>query len=161
MSRPQRADLSSVERLALVLASNCGLGYAPFAPGTVGTLAGIPAFYLLAGLPTSGYVAVWVLLLLLGIWAAGRAGRIYGVVDDGRIVIDELLGYLVTVAGLPFSWRSALIGFVCFRFFDILKPPPVNWIDRRLKNGVGVVLDDVAAGLYGALLLRAILLLSG
>jgi len=161
MTDGRTAGTQLTGRIALVLASNFGLGYAPVAPGTFGSLAGIPAFYLLAGLSPVGYAAVWGVLLLLGFWAAEAAGRIYGVVDDRRIVIDELLGYLVTVAWLPFTWHSALIGFVCFRLFDILKPPPVGWIDRRVKNGVGVVLDDVAAGVYAALLLRGILLLTG
>jgi phosphatidylglycerophosphatase A len=76
------------------------------------------------------------------------------VADDRRIVIDELAGYLVTVALLPWNWLTALLGFAWFRLFDILKPPPVGWIDRHCKNGFGVVFDDVAAGLYAALALR-------
>lgn len=143
-----------MRRLTLLLASNAGLGYAPFAPGTVGTLAGIPLFYLMAGWPWWLYLTTWLALLGLSFWAAAGAGKIYGVVDDGRIVIDELVGYLVTVAFLPWSWSAALLGFVWFRIFDILKPPPARWFDRRLKNGFGVVLDDVAAGLYGLLALR-------
>lgn len=140
--------------LVLLLASNAGLGYAPIIPGTVGTLAGLPVFYLLAGLSPLLYALVWLALFALAVWAAHQAGRIYGVADDGRIVIDELAGYLVTVAFLPFSWQTALLGFVWFRIFDILKPPPANWVDRRLKNGFGVVLDDVLAGVYAALALR-------
>lgn len=143
-----------MRRFILFLSSNAGLGYFPFAPGTVGTLAGIPAFYLLAHFPAPLYAATWAGLLFLAFWSAGQAGKIYGVVDDGRIVIDELVGYLVTVAFLPFSWPAALLGFIFFRLFDIAKPPPASWFDRRLKNGYGVVLDDVAAGLYGALALR-------
>ena len=143
-----------MNRLILFVSSNAGLGYSPIAPGTVGTLAGIPCFYLLARLPAGLYALTWCALLLLAIWAAAGAGRIYGVADDGRIVIDELVGYLVTVAFLPFSWTTALLGFVFFRAFDIFKIPPANWIDRHWKNGVGVVLDDVVAGLYGALVLR-------
>lgn len=141
----------------LFLSSNAGLGYAPIAPGTFGTLAGIPAFWLLAHLPPGLWLLTWATLLCLSFWVAGAAGAIYGVVDDGRIVIDELVGYLATVALLPFSWTSALLGFVLFRIFDILKPPPARWFDRQLKNGFGVVLDDVMAGLYGALCLRLIL----
>lgn len=146
-----------MRRLALLLASNCGLGYAPVAPGTFGTLAGIPAFWLLAGLAPAGYLLAWAALTTVAVWAAGAAGRHYGVADDGRIVIDELSGYLVTVAFLPWSWTTALTGFIWFRFFDILKPPPVRWIDRRCKNGFGVVGDDVTAGIYAALALRATL----
>jgi len=143
-----------MRRFALFLASNAGLGYSPVAPGTVGTLAGIPAFYLLARLPAPLFALTWVGLLFLAFWAAGVAGRIYGVVDDGRIVIDELVGYLVTVAFLPFSWTTAALGFAFFRFFDITKIPPARWFDRKLKNGYGVVLDDVVAGIYGAIALR-------
>lgn len=146
-----------MNRFILFLSSNAGLGYAPVASGTFGTLAGIPAFYLLSGFPPLLYLLTWLALLFLSFWAAGAAGKIYGVVDDGRIVIDELVGYLVTVAFLPFSWSTALLGFLLFRVFDILKPPPASWFDQKLKNGYGVVLDDVVAGLYGAIALRLLL----
>ena len=146
-----------LRRLILFLASNAGLGYAPVAPGTFGTLAGIPFFYLLSRLSPPAYAAAWLALLLLSFPVAGAAGRHYGVVDDGRIVIDELVGYLATVAFLPFSWTAALLGFLFFRLFDISKLPPASWFDRKMKNGVGVVLDDVVAGIYGALALRVTL----
>jgi phosphatidylglycerophosphatase A len=146
-----------MRRLALLLASNFGLGYAPVASGTFGTLAGLPAFWLLAGLSPAGYLLAWAGVTAVAVWAAGAAGRHYGVADDGRIVIDELSGYLVTVAFLPWNWTAALFGFIWFRVFDILKPPPANWIDRHCKNGFGVVFDDVAAGVYAALALRATL----
>lgn len=143
-----------MRRIILVLASNAGLGYAPYASGTVGTLAGLPLFFLAADWPWPIYLAAWLVLLLVSFAVSGAAGRIYGVADDGRIVIDELVGYLVTVAFLPWSWTAALLGFFWFRLFDILKPPPASWFDRRMKNGIGVTLDDVAAGLYGCLALR-------
>jgi phosphatidylglycerophosphatase A len=146
-----------MRRLALLLASNLGLGYAPVASGTFGTLAGLPAFWLLAGLSPAGFLLAWAGVTAVAVWAAGAAGRHYGVADDGRIVIDELSGYLVTVAFLPWNWTTALLGFIWFRVFDILKPPPANWIDRHCKNGFGVVFDDVAAGIYAALALRATL----
>jgi phosphatidylglycerophosphatase A len=150
-----------MRRFILFLSSNAGLGYAPVAPGTVGTLAGIPAFWLLAPLSPALYALTWCALLGLAFWAAGEAGKIYGVVDDGRIVIDELVGYLATVAFLPFSWTAALLGFLLFRFFDIVKVPPARWFDRQMKNGFGVVLDDVAAGIYGAAALRLTLWVLG
>jgi len=143
--------------LALLIASNCGLGYAPVASGTVGTLAGLPAFWLLQHLSPPVYLLAWAALTAVAVWTAGVAGRHYGKVDDGRIVIDELSGYLVTVAFLPWSWTTALIGFAWFRLFDIVKPPPAGWFDRHCKNGFGVVFDDVAAGVYAALALRATL----
>jgi phosphatidylglycerophosphatase A len=93
-------------------------------------------------------------LLFLSFWIADAAGQIYGVADDGRIVIDELIGYLVTVAFLPWSWNAAILGFFWFRLFDIFKPPPAGWLDKNLKHGVGVVLDDFAAGIYAAIALR-------
>jgi phosphatidylglycerophosphatase A len=150
-----------MRRFILFLSSNAGLGYFPVAPGTAGTLAGIPAFLLLANLPAPLYAVTWSGLLFLAFWTAGEAGKIYGVVDDGRIVIDELVGYLVTVAVLPFSWTAALLGFLFFRLFDIAKPPPASWFDRKMKNGYGVVLDDVMAGLYAAAALRITLWVMG
>lgn len=143
-----------MRRFILFLSSNAGLGYAPVASGTFGTLAGIPAFWLLAQLPPMLWLLTFAALLTLSFWVSAAAGKIYGVVDDGRIVIDELVGYLVTVAFLPFSWWAAGLGFLYFRLFDIVKPPPARWFDQKLKNGYGVVLDDVAAGLYAALALR-------
>ena len=143
-----------MRKLTLFLASNAGLGYAPFASGTFGTLAGIPVFYLTGEWPWWLYMITMTALLFLSFWVADAAGQIYGVADDGRIVIDELMGYLVTVAFLPWSWSAALIGFFWFRLFDILKPPPAGWLDKNFKHGVGVVLDDFAAGLYAAIALR-------
>jgi len=138
----------------LALASNGGLGYAPIISGTFGTLAGIPCFYLISRLPWPLEALTLVALLLLSFWVSDLAGKIYGVADDGRIVIDELVGYLVTVALLPFTWQAALLGFFWFRLFDITKPPPASWFDNRMKNGIGVVMDDVMAGLYSALAVR-------
>ena len=146
-----------MRRFILLLSSNAGLGYAPVASGTFGTLAGIPAYWLLAKLPPALWLLTVVALFFLACWASGEAGKIYGVVDDGRIVIDELIGYLVTIALLPFTWKAALAGFLLFRFFDILKPQPARFFDRQIKNGYGVVLDDVVAGLYAALALRLLL----
>lgn len=147
----------NMRRFILFLSSNAGLGYAPVASGTFGTLAGIPAYWLLAQLPPTLWLLTVLALFFLACWVAGAAGKIYGVVDDGRIVIDELVGYLVTIALLPFTWKAAILGFLLFRFFDILKPQPARYFDRTVKNGYGVVLDDVVAGLYGALTLRLLL----
>lgn len=150
-----------MRRLALLLASNFGLGYAPVASGTFGTLAGLPAFWLLHRLAPLEYLLALGLLTAVAVWAAGEAGRHYGVADDGRIVIDELAGYLVTVAFLPWSWTTAWLGFAWFRLFDIVKPPPARWLDRHCKSGFGVVFDDVAAGVYAAAALRLTLWLVG
>lgn len=142
------------QRSSLFLSSNAGLGYAPFAPGTFGTLAGIPAFYYVSMLPWFLQLVVAVLIVLVSFRICDIAGEFYGEADDGRIVIDELAGYLITTLFLPFTWGTALLAFILFRIFDILKPPPANWFDREMKNGIGVTLDDVMAGIYAAIVLR-------
>ncbi|MDX2479233.1 MAG: phosphatidylglycerophosphatase A [Desulfuromusa sp.] len=146
-------------KLVLFLSSNAGLGYAPVAPGTFGTLAGIPVFYYLSRFSWSLQLITLIAILFLSIWLCDIAGKYYAEADDGRIVIDELIGYLITTAFLPFSWPVAILGFFWFRVFDILKPPPANWFDREMKNGLGVTLDDVIAGIYAAILLRICLAL--
>jgi len=143
----------------LFLASNAGLGYAPVASGTFGTLAGIPVFYYISRFPWVLQFFTLAALLFLSFWICDLAGRIYAEADDGRIVIDELIGYLITVAFLPFTWGTAIGAFIWFRIFDILKPPPANWFDREMKNGIGVTLDDAVAGIYAAICLRLCLAL--
>jgi phosphatidylglycerophosphatase A len=148
---------------ALIWSSFFGSGYVPLAPGTAGTAAAIPLWYALTYLPTWAYLCAAAAVTLTGIAAADRAGRYYGVADSGHIVIDEVAGYLVTMAFLPRDWFAALAGFVLFRICDVLKPPPARFFDRdpRWKNGAGVVLDDIFAGVWacaltwGALWLRA------
>ncbi len=142
------------QRIMLLLATNFGLGYSRKAPGTVGTLAGVPVFYLVSNCSAKIAILLWAVILLAAFWSAAEAGRHFGVVDDGRIVIDELIGYLTTVLLLPFSWSTALLAFILFRFFDIVKVFPANWFDTKVKNGYGVVLDDVVAGIYAAIVLR-------
>ncbi len=122
-------------------------GYAPVAPGTFGTLGAIPLYWALSWLTWPGYVLATLALLGAGTYAAGRAGRYWGVADASPIVIDEVVGYLVTMAFVPFSWPAALVGFLLFRLFDVLKPWPASAFDR-VKSGFGVVMDDVAAGVF-------------
>jgi phosphatidylglycerophosphatase A len=130
----------------------CGLS--PVAPGTVGTLGAIPLWWALSLLPRPAHAVAVAALTLLGVAAARRAGEYWGVTDASAIVIDEVVGFLVTVALVPFSWRAAAFGFVLFRLFDIAKPWPVSVLDR-VKSAWGVMLDDVAAGLYAMAILTA------
>jgi phosphatidylglycerophosphatase A len=150
--KPRRVpgDRGPAPRLALLWSSFFGAGYVPVAPGTAGTVAAIPLWYLLAHLPIWAYLLATLGVTLSGMVAAHRAGKYYGVADSGHIVIDEVAGYLVTMAFLPRSPWVALTGFVFFRIFDVLKPPPAAFFDRdpRWKNGAGVVLDDVFAGIW-------------
>jgi phosphatidylglycerophosphatase A len=143
-------DRGPPPRLALAWSSFFGAGYFPVAPGTAGTLAAVPLYWALSLLPWWAYLLATLAVTLSGIAAADRAGRYYGVADSGHIVIDEVAGYLITMALLPRAWPVALVGFLFFRVFDVLKPPPARFfdVDRRWKNGAGVVLDDVFAGVW-------------
>jgi phosphatidylglycerophosphatase A len=140
----------------VILAAWGPCGFSPVAPGTVGTLGAVPLWWALSSLPRTAVAApaAAVLLAALGVAAARHAGRYWGVTDASPIVIDEVVGYLVTVSLVPFSWPAAALGFALFRLFDVWKPWPVSVFDR-MKNAWGVMLDDVAAGLYAMLLLAA------
>jgi len=133
-------------------------GYAPVAPGTFGTLGAIPLYLAVSRLSTGAYVAFTFAFAALAVYAADRAGRYWGIADASPIVIDEVAGYLVTMALVPFSWQAALAGFVLFRIFDVLKPWPASALDR-VKNGFGVVSDDLAAGVWAWAALFALRLL--
>ena len=125
-----------------------GTGFSPFASGTVGTLGAIPFYLVLAQLSLPLYLLSSVAFTLFACWVAGHAEQVFGEHDSGKIVIDEVAGYLVTMTAVPLSWQGVAAGFFLFRFFDIVKPQPARWFDRSLKNGYGVVLDDIAAGVY-------------
>jgi phosphatidylglycerophosphatase A len=130
-----------------ILAAWGPCGFAPVAPGTFGTLGAIPLCWALGWTTWPVYAAATLALLAIGTLAAKRAGRHWGVVDASPIVIDEVVGYLVTMAFVPFSWPAALAGFLLFRIFDVLKPWPASAFDR-VKSGFGVMMDDVAAGVF-------------
>jgi phosphatidylglycerophosphatase A len=140
--------------VARAIATAGGAGYMPVAPGTAGTAVAVPLAWLGSGLPLWGWLAVTAVTTLIGIWAAGVADEVWGTHDSGRIVIDEVAGYFTTVALVPRAdWVVLLVGFVVFRFFDIVKPPPVRAIDEKVGGGAGVVLDDVAAGIMGCVVM--------
>jgi phosphatidylglycerophosphatase A len=136
------------------IALGFGAGLAPFAPGTFGTLVAIPIALLLdryAG--TAGFAAAIVALFFAGAWASAVTGRALGVPDHGSIVIDEVVAFLLVLffAGLT-PWRIG-VAFVLFRLFDIVKPPPIRQLDASMKNGIGVMLDDLLAAGYTLLVL--------
>ena len=138
--------------LAKVLATAFGAGYSPIAPGTCGTIVAVPVAWALASVPRWEFVIVALAVTALGIVVAAIADRAWGSHDNGRIVIDEVAGYLVTMIPVDrHPWTTLAIGFVVFRILDIVKPPPVRWLDEHLPGGWGVVLDDVAAGVIGAI----------
>jgi phosphatidylglycerophosphatase A len=133
-----------------LVATAGGAGYSPVAPGTCGTLVGVAIAFACRSIDTCLFVGVVLLVTVCGVVAADRAERLWGTHDDQRIVIDEVAGYLLTVAFVDRSnpWTLAL-GFIVFRALDILKPPPIRWFERA-PGGWGVMLDDVAAGAIGA-----------
>ncbi|GFO53168.1 phosphatidylglycerophosphatase A [Geomonas sp. Red276] len=128
-----------------------GTGFSPFASGTVGTVGAIPFYLALSFLPLPLYLLTTAAFTLLACWISGRAGVIFGEHDSGKIVIDEVAGYLVTMIAVPPTWQGVVAGFFFFRLFDVTKPQPARWFDRSLKNGYGVVMDDIAAGVYACL----------
>lgn len=131
-------------------------GYAPLAPGTAGSAVVALLYYCLAAqLEAAGWVAVLAIVFVVAVYTAGVLAREWGD-DPGRVVIDEAAGFLVTVAFLPHSFWMAVGGFFIFRVLDILKPPPARQLEA-LPGGWGIVLDDVAAGVYGNLILRGVL----
>ncbi|MEJ2322344.1 MAG: phosphatidylglycerophosphatase A, partial [Gammaproteobacteria bacterium] len=131
-----------------LLAFGFGSGLAPVAPGTAGTLVGIPLFMLLSQLPLAAYLLLTLALFVIGVRVCGLCSRDLGVHDHGGIVWDEIVGYLVTMIAVPFAWQWILSGFLLFRLFDILKPWPIRWLDRRVKGGFGIMVDDLLAGLF-------------
>lgn len=140
--------------LARFLATAGGAGYAPVAPGTWGTAVAVPLVWGLAGLPAWGFAIAALVVTAVGIWAAAVADASWGSHDSQRIVVDEVAGYMVTMIFVDRGdWVLLGLGFVLFRALDIVKPPPVRWLDENLPGGFGVVLDDVAAGVMGCVIL--------
>lgn len=136
------------------LAQGFGAGRIPYAPGTFGTLVAVPIYLLLTGLAPWLYGAVVLLLFVVGVWAAGVTGHDLGAHDHQSIVLDEVIGFLITMFLAPPGWMWIVVGFVLFRLFDTWKPYPIYLIDRRLNNGLGCMLDDVLAGVYALVVLQ-------
>lgn len=122
-----------------------GSGLAPVAPGTFGTLAAVPLWFVLTPLSVTPYLAVSALLFVLGVTVCARTAHALGVHDHSAIVWDEVVGFLLTMTAAPAVWWAPVVGFAAFRLFDILKPWPIRWIDRRVEGGLGIMLDDVLA----------------
>ena len=135
------------------LALGFGSGLAPKAPGTFGTLAAIPLFLLLAMLTPLFYFIAVMVLSLAGIYICDNAAKAVGVHDHPAIVWDEFVGYFITMFMVPVSWQSVLVGFLLFRFFDILKPWPISFIDKKMTGGFGIMLDDILAGLFSLIIM--------
>ena len=153
--------LSNILHLAAV---GFGSGLAPKAPGTFGTLAAVPLFYLLALLNIETYIAMLLVTSLAGFWFCHVTSEAMGVHDHKAIVWDEFVGYWITMLPLllfypdiqntfdfPFIWVAS--GFALFRFFDVLKPFPISWLDKKVSGGFGIMIDDIVAGIFAAICL--------
>ncbi|MGB0956629.1 MAG: phosphatidylglycerophosphatase A [Panacagrimonas sp.] len=152
---PARLIMSTPEHC---LAFGLGSGLAPVAPGTVGSLLGVPVWLMLCWMPLEWHLGAVALLVVLGVWICGESARMLGVGDDPGIVLDEIAGFQIAalpllpalaISGLPL-WLGLLLAFVLFRVFDIAKPWPISWFDRNLHGGLGIMLDDLLAGLFAA-----------
>lgn len=144
-----------------LLACGLGAGAAPYAPGTVGTLAAVPLFLVLHPMSLPAYGAVVVVLFALGVWCCEVASRSFGVHDHSAIVIDEIVGYLIVMLGVAPRWHWMAVGFVLFRVADIIKPWPACWADRRVAGGFGIMLDDVLAAAYAWAGLQLLIVATG
>jgi phosphatidylglycerophosphatase A len=138
------------------LAFGFGSGLSPIAPGTFGTLAAIPIYWLVAGLGRPLYASIVIALAIAGIYICGRCEQRLEVQDHPGIVWDEIVGFLITMMFAPASWQWVLLGFLAFRLFDIWKPWPIGKLDRTVHGGLGVMLDDVLAGVYAVICLSVL-----
>lgn len=145
------------QKLVMFLATGCFIGNISFAPGTFGSILGLPLCFFMSKIGFSAAVLLTLIFILCAIWIAQEAEKILKSKDPGCIVIDEIAGMILTLTGLPFNIISVTAGFFLFRILDIWKPYPIRLFERKFSGGVGVVMDDVAAGFFSNLVLRVLL----
>lgn len=152
--------MSVTERLAFALATGFGSGYSPIAPGTAGSAVGLVFVWGMSYLNLPGQIAAVIVVSVLSVIAADIVARSTGLKDPGLVVADEIAGMMVTMIAIPFTLKTAVIGFILFRMMDVVKPPPARQFER-FKGGIGIVADDLMAGVYAHLALRGVLMLTG
>ncbi|MGW8287878.1 MAG: phosphatidylglycerophosphatase A family protein [Desulfobulbales bacterium] len=145
--------------IIMLIATGFYSGYLPKAPGTWGSLVGLLLVYLLNYFSLPVYLTVTVFLFMIGTFSAGEAEKILDNHDPGIVVIDEIVGMLIAMIAVPLSPLTMLLGFILFRVFDIVKPFPVNIFDQRFHGGLGIMLDDMMAGIYSLLSLQLLIYL--
>jgi phosphatidylglycerophosphatase A len=150
-----------MDRLIVALATGFYSGKIPFAPGTWGSAFALIPWYFCRGLSLANYLIVLAVLFVVGFLTAGSAEKIFDKPDPGSIVIDEIMGMFVALTLAPNHPVAWLLGFILFRIFDIWKPFPVSWLDTHLHGGIGIMMDDVMAGIYALVSLQLIWLLIG
>lgn len=139
------------------LALGFGSGLAPKAPGTFGTLMAVPLYLLLQLLVLQNYILVVIFITLAGIYICDKSAKMMGEHDHPGIVWDEFAGFFITMIAVPFEWVWVLLGFALFRFFDIVKPQPIKWLDKSVAGGFGIMIDDVLAGIMAGISLHIII----
>lgn len=137
-----------LKRPVCFLGLGFGSGLAKKAPGTFGTLAAVPIYLLMKDLPLALYLSMVVFAFVAGIWICQKSAEWLGQADPSAVVWDEIVGYLITMIAAPAGWGWLILGFVLFRFFDILKPWPINLADKAIHGGLGIMVDDVIAGIF-------------
>ncbi len=140
-----------------LLSFGFGSGLSPKAPGTMGTLIAIPLFLVMSKLTLTIYILIVIVIFGIGCWTSEKTAKALNVHDHPGIVIDEIAGYLITMIMVPVTWYWVLLGFLFFRLFDIWKPWPISIIDKQVKGGFGIMLDDVLAALYSLLSLHIVI----
>lgn len=139
------------------LALGAGTGLAKKAPGTFGTLLGLPLFFLIAPLEFYVQIIIISVLFLIGIYCCDKTGKALGVADHGSIVWDEIVAMMLVLTFTPMQWKCWLVAFLLFRLFDIWKPVPIRQCDAKIKGGLGVMLDDLLAAIYAIICLKVLL----
>ncbi|MGX5915074.1 phosphatidylglycerophosphatase A family protein [Aliidiomarina sp. Khilg15.8] len=134
-----------------------GSGLAPKAPGTMGTVAAIPIVVLVALLGDVTFAVLTAVACVVGIYICGATAKAMGEHDHPAIVWDEIAGYMVAMLAVPVNWQTLLVAFLLFRVFDVLKPWPISWLDKRVHGGLGIMIDDVIAGLATLVIMHALL----
>jgi phosphatidylglycerophosphatase A len=152
--------MSLKQRLAFVFATGFGSGYSPVAPGTAGSAVGLLFVWGMSRLDLPGQIVSVVAVTILSVVAADIVAAALGLKDPGVIVADEIAGMMVTMIAIPFTATTVALGFVLFRVMDIVKPPPARQFEH-FRGGIGVVADDLMAGVYAHLVLRVILMTIG
>lgn len=152
-----KSSYSITDKIVLLLATGFYSGHAPKAPGTVGTIIAILPLLLLQKLPLSAYLSIVLTACIVGFYICDKADKLLKTHDNKAIVWDEFCGLWITFIAIPADWLTLFVGFVLFRFFDIVKPWPISLADRKVAGGVGVMLDDILAGILSLAVLHGLL----
>ena len=147
------------KKSVIFLATGCYVGNIPFAPGLFGTILGILPCFILSIIDLPAGILFTVIFLFIAVWSADEAEKIMDKKDPGCIVIDEIAGIMVTLFNLPFNITYIVAGFVIFRLLDVFKPFPIGFLEKKISGGLGIVVDDVAAGIIGNIILQLVFLI--